>query len=318
MTAYECKRCPKRRELREYFDRVVVINLARRVDRLEAFEHELTEKGWPFKRPEVFSAVDGAKVCAPKGFVSGDGAWGCVRSHVAVLERALNDGVKSLLVLEDDAALRYSFADDVARFLSRAPDDWEQLMLGGQFVGRDRSLVKDRVSDGVLRVAGVERTHAYAVRGRYMQDLYALWCRADRHCDHVMGPFQRGRLVYAPDPFVVGQARSKSDINGKVNAPNFWSPPSGDEEVWVLRCEKEQLAAFREAGVHTGYRRDAETDVDVGLVGRLDDRKLSRWIHDLQGEVNSGAGKVLGIYKPGIDVEQVQRCWRGQIREVTP
>lgn len=213
-------------ELKEPFDRIVVISLdtdnGRK--RLEKFFAQLDRVGWAWQRPEVFRAVEGIKVPQPRGWRSGPGAWGCCRSHVAVLEAALADGVKRLLILEDDAELAEDFGSRAAAFVREVPSDWEQLMLGGQFVPR-AGTVAEQVSPGVLRVSGVERTHAYAVQGRMMADIYTRWLRADRHIDHIMGPMQRGRRVYAPLEWLAGQAAGKSDIFGAALPSRSWGKP---------------------------------------------------------------------------------------------
>lgn len=314
VTSIDCKTCPERSELYKAFDRVVLINLKRRPDRLLSLRNELSEKGWPFAQPQVFEAVDGSLVPTPDGWLSGAGAWGCMASHRRVLEQAISDGVKSLLVLEDDACIRHSFSQDVARFLSAVPDDWDQLMLGGQHIGNTQ-----QVSDGVVRCFNCQRTHAYAIRGKMLRDLYALWCspKSDRHCDHLMGPMQSRYKVYASSPFLFGQTRSHSDITNSVNPTKFWQPPTGREEVLVLRCDVDTVKRLRAKGVHTGYARDPVTDVDVGLTGPLTDVKLRRWVSDLQWECVSETGLTLGVWHPDATVEMVKRCWSGPVREVT-
>ncbi len=58
----------------------------------------------------VFEAVDGQQLRVPLNWNSGGGAWSCMQSHRHVLKRAIMDGVESLLVFEDDACFRPTFA----------------------------------------------------------------------------------------------------------------------------------------------------------------------------------------------------------------
>lgn len=102
-------------------DRIVCINLDQRADRWQCVQLQLAHASWPFGSVERFSAIDGQKVPPPMWWRAGAGAWGCYQSHVAEMRRAIQDDVKSLLILEDDAVLSESFASHAQAFLAAVP-----------------------------------------------------------------------------------------------------------------------------------------------------------------------------------------------------
>ncbi len=317
----------EREDLKDLFDQVWVINLKRLPDRLERFRNGLKNGGWPFREPCLFEAIDGAKVGVPRFWRTGAGSYGCLRSHLCLLERAIMDDVASLLVLEDDAVFRTTFGADVKRFLAKVPGDWECLMLGGQHCNS----LPVPIGEGVVRAGGgrgIQRSHCYALRGmEVMKTLYKTWANAAVHCDWVMGPCMTGFKTYAPDPFLVGQGEGKSDISGGINPTKFWRPPNGDEPVVVLHAPREVMEELRTNGFHGGYSRDPETGIDTGLRNlflkkKLSDEKrnkrLQKCIRVIQWEaVSMVEPAVCTLWHPEVTAEMVKPLVSGRVIEIS-
>lgn len=301
--------------MKDTFDRVILLSLRRRADRLRSAMAQFEPGSWPFLPPSLFRAVDGAAVPTPPGWEAGSGAWGCMQSHRQILEAALMDGVNHLLVLEDDCVLRKGFREQVAGFLVGLPADHDGLFLGGQHHAKEQP-----VAPGVVRCINTQRTHAYSCRRPWMEELYRIWCspRATVHCDWLMGPACGRYHIYAPDPFLIGQSRSHSDISGRTNPAKFWQPPSGQEPIIVLRAEQDVVRQLRDVGWHTGFTRQPGTDYDTGLCEVVAGRKALRpWIDELMWEVVSEEGWVLCVWHPGITVAQVRAAWSGPVVEIS-
>lgn len=304
------------------FERVVVVNLDRRPDRWAQFQANLAAVEWPFLPPVRFRAVDGQLSPPPARWISGPGAWGCMQSHRRILEDCLLDKVGSVLVLEDDAYFPPDFPEKVALFLSRVPDDWECLMLGGQHIRIER-YPPPLIARGVVRCVNCQRTHAYALKGAAIRDLLQEWSSwkpgTTGHCDHIMGPFMGRRRTYAPaseegiPQMLVAQDFNQSDIAaGKQVRRTFWTTPAEDLKIVLLQSpSKPDFQQQRKEGLHGGYWIDPLTGMDNGLRDIFgaprsrEDRieKLKKWVHDLKWEAASINCNVLAWLGPYASAE---------------
>ena len=204
------------------FDAVVCVSLDRRPERWATFNAQTAAFGWPIHR---FSAMDGLRLPAPRGWPSGAGAWGCFLSHRRILEDAVAAGVNSVLIFEDDCTFHPDFVDLLSRFLAEVPQNWDGLMLGGQHLQDPIA-----ISPGVVRCLETNRTHAYAVRGDYLRQLledWESWTPVDGigHVDHLMQRRHAEFKVFAPAEFICGQAPGRSDILGAEVGHRTWNPP---------------------------------------------------------------------------------------------
>ncbi|MCW2411891.1 MULTISPECIES: glycosyltransferase family 25 protein [unclassified Sphingobium] len=82
------------------FDRVVIVNLAHRTDRLNEISQQLARLGLSFNHPAVLR-FEAKKFDETAGFPTA-GTRGCFHSHLGVWREALARGDRSTLLLEDD------------------------------------------------------------------------------------------------------------------------------------------------------------------------------------------------------------------------
>jgi GR25 family glycosyltransferase involved in LPS biosynthesis len=104
-------------KVNDYFDRVVVINLDRRPDRMVKLGAQLDELGIKYER---FSAIDGkAEGIAP--MEAGK------LSHLKVIQELNGEKV---LILEDDALFADGFQERFDAEMDTLPEDWDVFYLG--------------------------------------------------------------------------------------------------------------------------------------------------------------------------------------------
>jgi len=213
--------------LTNFFDQIYCVNLDRRPDRWEAFQERIPDD-WPFGPIYHVQALDGQRIPRPKWWSAGPGAWGCYRTHLRLMEDAINNQYQRILIFEDDAVFHSDFAKGVTCFISSLPEKWSIAYLGGQHL-KARLHPPIKVNDHVFRPYNVNRTHAYALQLPGLKKVYQHLCGKDwntgHHIDHHLGRYhQVAKDVYCPAEWLVGQAAGKSNISGKDRKEYFWMP----------------------------------------------------------------------------------------------
>jgi GR25 family glycosyltransferase involved in LPS biosynthesis len=102
----------------KFFDRIIVISLERRTDRLEQFDKEAKRIGFEY---EVHPAMDG-KFLGMDPIVAGR------LSHIEVLRKIKPD--EKVLICEDDALFREDFNEAFDEYMADLPKNWDIFYLG--------------------------------------------------------------------------------------------------------------------------------------------------------------------------------------------
>lgn len=135
--------------INEYFDKVILINLDRREDRLEKLSTQLNNLGITFER---FSAIDG-KAEGIDPIVAGR------MSHTKVWEENLG---KKVLILEDDAEFVDNFNEKFAEVIQTLPSDWDVFYLGALVAKTTGKLIQ--VNEHWYKQVVSTGSHAYCLK----------------------------------------------------------------------------------------------------------------------------------------------------------
>lgn len=156
------------RSFRTFFDRIYIINLPSRPDRLASIRNEMQHLGVTDQDAKLF--VPKAPICGDAGGFPTRGVRGNFYSHLENLEDALKNGFEKILVLEDDAIFRRNLRKpDYQDFvLSKVDDhDWSMWFLGHFLTKHDKSAPKPVYPT----TAGFKWAHCYAVHRRGIKPL---------------------------------------------------------------------------------------------------------------------------------------------------
>jgi glycosyl transferase, family 25 len=133
----------------DVFDKTYVINLVSRKDRLAEMSDQLKSIGTRFdSRLAAYSAVQPREQAGFRTI----GAHGCFRSHLGILEQAARDGLKSVLILEDDVNFARNFSrlgEPVKQALQSTA--WDVFYGGHEVVAPATVASADFVAEGLRR-----------------------------------------------------------------------------------------------------------------------------------------------------------------------
>lgn len=181
--------------LNEVFDRIVLINLDHRTDRLEAFDKQAKGLGIEYIR---FPAIT-------EDMLKSNPTDACKQSHKAVIHNAVKDGVGNLLVFEDDATFVDNFLEEFNQVYSQLPEDWDMFYLGAWH------LKSIGYSDKLIKMIESYSAHAYGIRAKYLQQALSETLGA-YPIDVALAQKHQFIQAYCAKPALVFQSPGYSDI----------------------------------------------------------------------------------------------------------
>ena len=187
-------------KVNDYFDKVIVINLDRRNDRMEKLAPQLEKLDIQYKR---FSAVDGKKLDIDP-IVAG------LRSHLQVMKQIAGQRV---LILEDDAHFVEDFNEKFEKVMQTLPEDWDIFYLGA-LVPKDVGLIRM-----VNRHWGIQvlttGSQAYCINPSRLEYFISKLEDYNSYIDIGLRDFAKDLKAYITQPNLVTQFPSYSDLRLK-------------------------------------------------------------------------------------------------------
>jgi GR25 family glycosyltransferase involved in LPS biosynthesis len=203
-------------DLKKYFDRIYVINLDRRPDRLEKFNLELDKFG--ITDVEKFSAIDGTTI-SPNNNTLLAGEIGVLMSHLEIIKKCHSEGVKNVLILEDDVF----FTDEIKKldeYMLEVPKDWDFIYFGGNHV---YGAAPTKISDKVLKLNFTVALQCVAINNTLFETIMAILPKMGKQVDGYYAQLHNVYNAYGFYPNMAKQVAGFSDIqNRNVDYSGFF------------------------------------------------------------------------------------------------
>ena len=185
----------------EFVDKVVYINLDKRIDRRAHME--------------TFTSIFGDKVIRFSAIEETLGYVGCTKSHIAVLKMALENKWKNVLVLEDDTDWN-NFQEGYSTLTRLVKNPYDVIVFGGSEAKYDKLTLKlfnSRTTTAYL----VNSTYIPTLLENFETGLVGLIKTNDREryaIDTYWNILQHIDNWYITVPYLVYQLPGHSDIEG--------------------------------------------------------------------------------------------------------
>lgn len=184
-----------------FFDKVFLINLDRRPDRLAECDTWLRSQGIFYER---ISAYDGQTL--PGDDPRRRAELGCKLSHEKAIKYILQRGYSKTLILEDDFDPIPDLLEKFSEASKWVPSDWNQLYLGGN---HQNLLIP--VNKFVAKTKATATTHAYALNLNICEGLLEGFQLVEP-VDTIYRIAQQKMNAYALTPNLINQKAGYSDI----------------------------------------------------------------------------------------------------------
>lgn len=154
-----------------------------------------------------FPAVDGQQTIVPANWSDSPGAYGCLRSHLDVIEKARELGWPSVLIFEDDAALDPQLREKFSAYFPQVPADWDMLHFGANHMA-----APIEVSENVVRIRSANSTFAYALNHTVFDSFIELNSKAFTAVDLNNRTLQTEHACYCFTPHLAWVEDFDSDV----------------------------------------------------------------------------------------------------------
>lgn len=201
-------------DINSYFDRIFVLNLDRRPDRMLKMAERLNCLGVDFER---FSAIDGNGLeFENPGFVPGKGmienrwALACLLSHLEIIKTAKKMGYSRILVFEDDVLISKNLKVRLQE-IKKLPD-WKLLYLGASQYDWNVKFI-----DGFYLCEKTLGGFAYAIDESLYDELIWRFEKIKKSSDNVLAEIQSLHYgkCFSFYPGICRADVSDSDIRGE-------------------------------------------------------------------------------------------------------
>jgi len=195
-------------DLKKHFDKVYCINLNRRPDRYQSFISEIGKFG--ITGVERYPAIDGNIIANDSPLLNGE--LGVLTTHMGIIEKCHQEGVKNVLILEDDVTFTQEL-NKLDEYMQLVPENWDMIYFGGTHI-YGKTPVK--INEKIMKLNFTVALQCVAIKNTIFETILTVLPHKKRAVDTYYAQLQNGYNAYGFYPNMAKQSVGFSDIQNRV------------------------------------------------------------------------------------------------------
>ena len=196
------------------FDKVFLVNLDKRTDRLENFQKQVTE--YNLGDYQRVSAIDGTTIDL-KNYTNRlrPGELGLILTNLSIIKLAKENKYETILILEDDC----NFSEEIKKvdeYFSLLPLDWDMLYMGGNHNTHMGVTPPIKVNEKVMKLHSTYSTHFIGMKSTLYEHIESMLSRYQEPLDLSYVRLQKIFNIYSFYPAIANQIVDYSDIQNNI------------------------------------------------------------------------------------------------------
>lgn len=196
------------------FDKVFLVNLDRRVDRLENFQNQVDR--YDLGEYKRVSAVDGTTINLGKYTNKlRAGELGLLLTNLSIIKEAKQNKYETILIVEDDC----NFSEEIKKvdeYFAVLPSDWDMLYMGGNHNTHMRVPPPVKINDKVVKLHSTYSTHFVGIKNTLYEHIESMLSKYQEPLDLSYVRLQKIFNIYSFYPAIANQIVDYSDIQNNI------------------------------------------------------------------------------------------------------
>jgi GR25 family glycosyltransferase involved in LPS biosynthesis len=195
-------------KLTDFFDKTYCVNLDRRIDRWSDSINEF--KRFNLIEVERVSAIDGKTIQQENTHIN-KSEISLILTNIKIIEKAKKDGLKSILILEDDV----EFTDEInniSEYFKFLPNDWDMIYFGGNHNTHMNIEPPIIINEKISKLHHTFSTHCVGIKNTAYNIILDNLKHPTKQLDAIYSDLQKTLNVYSFYPMIASQRIGFSDI----------------------------------------------------------------------------------------------------------